>query len=863
MVEMNLAGRRLTVTQIKEPPYQYNNIADTVRVTGDIPDGGSWALLIAIGGYLDIIPLDAGVDALTCTLTAAQLSMQGYYTLQLRHSEGDTVWHSTPVLLQIGKSLSGDEQWPEIPTAFTEALERAEAAIDTAREIEGTVERAKSDAEAARDTAEGYAVSASGSAAAAVSFASAAHAAQTAAKTAQSAAQTAQAAAETARDTASGSAATAAQAATAAAGSATEAQTAQGLAEDAQDAAEAAQTAAEAAQTAAEAAQAAAEAATSTKADKVSGAEAGNLAALDKDGNLVDSEIAASEITSKVDFAEDQQLTDAQKAQARANINAAAPDGFYGNSGGVYQYSTNFLGKNAPQNARDIVFRPTASQFSGQDWSADSIGGDTATIERIKGKTLGWNQVIASTPWNTINASRNVEDGIITVTASTKGGRITKTLNSLEVGDIIIYSAYVKSTSDKVCLGLGTNGYAYHSGNGNFELLIFRKEITSSVQDTLTVIDERNENFDSFQVRDVNCINLTKMFGAGNEIATVKEFRAMFPLDYDYNPGELISFNGTGLQTTGFNQLKPDGTINVIGGMTYRIEGAYTSLVDSAGNAVTVTDNEFTPSQDDTYTMVGGSCVHLKWSGVRDGDTEDYWQRTLALPIAQYFPDGMKSAGTVYDELTKDKAIKMVGKLDLGTIAWTRTSVKGNYVFRANSHFVTKNAGGLCANYRVVGSPVNALKNGEMSGGSKYWDSNRRIVVRDDTYTTTADFKAAMSGVMFYYELAEPVITPISPELNLTYKVDDFGTEKLLPENTATPVTAPMDADIVYQLDYEADVRNMDVNMISKESMDNFISAFNASGLGTITQTLDATNKKYSYTVTAPQPEPTGGGETV
>ena len=89
--------------------------------------------------------------------------------------------------------------------------------------------------------------------------------------------------------------------------------------------------------------------------------------------------------------------------------------------------------------------------------------------------------------------------------------------------------------------------------------------------------------------------DLTQMFGAGNEPATVEEFKAMFPLDYyEYNAGELLSFHGTGLKTNGLNQLDADGHIHVLAGLTYRIEGAYTSLTDSEGHAVTVTDGSWT-----------------------------------------------------------------------------------------------------------------------------------------------------------------------------------------------------------------------------------------------------------------------------
>lgn len=133
------------------PAQQYDNETIPVRVTGDIPTGWGWELLLAHGEHLDIAHMDESEDGLVVVLTAEQLAFNGYYTAQLRATQGEKVKHSTPVLFAVGRTLSGDEHWPEIPTEFTQALQRAEAAIETAREIEATVERAKSDAEAAAE----------------------------------------------------------------------------------------------------------------------------------------------------------------------------------------------------------------------------------------------------------------------------------------------------------------------------------------------------------------------------------------------------------------------------------------------------------------------------------------------------------------------------------------------------------------------------------------------------------------------------------------------------------------------------------------------------------------------------------------
>ena len=559
---------------------------------------------------------------------------------------------------------------------------------------------------------------------------------------------------------------------------------------------------------------------------------------------------------------------DVQTSLDRAN-SAALPDGYYGESGGVFQYSTNFLGKNAPTDAKDLVFRPTASNFSGQDWSADSIGGQTATIERIKGKTLVFNQIVRVSQNDAVfvfpnqgvflsvyNGTKTIADGKIVLTPTAGKTSVSWYVNNPDLGyaNKKYFLAFRVTSNTNAVIGgnsINANKLTYVSMLKSFGADV---SFSCSFQKPDRQAFDGTETF-TIDPESVNCYCLTQVYGAGREPQTIEEFKAQFPLDfYQFSQGELVSFNGTGLKTTGFNQLYPDGHIDVLAGLTYKIEGTYISLKDSAGNDVTVTDNEFTPIADDTYTMVGGTCVHLKWSGVRDGETEPHWDSTLDLPVATYFPDGMNGAGTAYDELTKDKAIKRFGKVDLGTCSWYEYKTGGYYspsiinlIKKPSSSYEIANA---MAEKFITKAQDESLVAGDLAIGI----DGRILAVTGTSNTPT--------GIL-YYELADPVETPISPALNLTYRCDDFGTEMLLPQNTDEPVTAPMDADIVYQLDYEAQIRNNNSLNITKESMDAFISAFNASGLGTITQTWDSANKRYAYTVTAPQLEPAEGGETV
>lgn len=104
------------------PPIamQYDNLSRTLSVLGDIPEGWTWAMLVEADGNLNIIalsPIEGGVGV---TLTADMLSVTGYYTMQLRGSQGDVVRHTNTIQVYIPESLSGDAEWPSVPSEFTQ-----------------------------------------------------------------------------------------------------------------------------------------------------------------------------------------------------------------------------------------------------------------------------------------------------------------------------------------------------------------------------------------------------------------------------------------------------------------------------------------------------------------------------------------------------------------------------------------------------------------------------------------------------------------------------------------------------------------------------------------------------------------------
>lgn len=193
-------------------------------------------------------------------------------------------------------------------------------------------------------------------------------------------------------------------------------------------------------------------------------------------------------------------------------------------------------------------------------------------------------------------------------------------------------------------------------------------------------------------------------------------------------------------------------------------------------------------------------CINIS-DPTRNGTYKPYTMDTREIPVSTYFPDGMKSAGSVHDELTASKAIKRVGVVDMGTLAWRYND--GLQIFVADiaslKNAATNNTvGGVkCVPYTAVAyNTATSTGDKEISTRAAGFDSG--VAVRDSAFTDAAAFKTAMSGVLLYYELATPVETEITPPLTMTYTVEQGGTEQIViptGENSVAPTLA-----IVYGL---------------------------------------------------------------
>ena len=106
--------------------HQYDNLSRTLLVKG-VPDGYDWAMMVQIKEYFDVIALAPMEEGVGVVLTEEQLSLDGYYSMQLvgtLKDDGVTKRHTNALQVYVGASLSGDANWPEVPSEFSQMEDR-------------------------------------------------------------------------------------------------------------------------------------------------------------------------------------------------------------------------------------------------------------------------------------------------------------------------------------------------------------------------------------------------------------------------------------------------------------------------------------------------------------------------------------------------------------------------------------------------------------------------------------------------------------------------------------------------------------------------------------------------------------------
>lgn len=497
-----------------------------------------------------------------------------------------------------------------------------------------------------------------------------------------------------------------------------------------------------------------------TKQPKDTDAVAGNVAVMNAGGSSVDGGVALTDLATKAEVQEEIAVLADEAGLAEAVIDT---DGV-----GTEQ---------------EFTFRKS--------------GGDGgAYYRKIKGKTLAWNQqcnLYDSAMLNSIGVAQLAISGdeitVSNLSGSFSGFQfVVRILPSHKYLLSFVGKRLCDSLRVYIFTSSGGSGWSTNVSNPSMtnSFVSYRYLFTTASNETNRNISFLMRDFpegttEGFTGKHFQLIDITQMFGAGNEPATVEEFEALYPdAYYPYNAGTLISNDAEAVETTGVNQWDEEWEEGSINGQTgepipmancirsknfmpcfpnteYIGVGSPTGLAIYWYNANkefislgSILIGQTSPSGAAFFKIRTSSeygatykhdiCINLSNPAI-NGQYFPYWKRTLQLGITTRkdtdgnvpFPNGLQSCPVAQDEATKEG-----GTIRVGTRAYQ--------------------AG----------------------------DESDANVITDGTNTN--------------YALATPVPFTWAEPLNLGVKVDENGTERAVAPEGATAPSAPFVADTTYTM---------------------------------------------------------------
>lgn len=476
-----------------------------------------------------------------------------------------------------------------------------------------------------------------------------------------------------------------------------------------------------------------------------------------------------------------------------------------------------------------FTYRPSAGDKSVRD--------ESAVIRRIKGNTSVWNQLSSvdgtldfykqqDLPpigyWKVYTNNKeikpSVNNGIISIPI--KEGYeyqgLIQTVDKLPTGTKVMIVTKVRYTYDET-LGIVKLINGYGSQWKYTTTLINSGEWLNIVNFYTTV--EKSDTYHTFgcrlgdvnhegimDVAQLNLYNLTQIFGAGNEPTTYEEFREYYPdAYYPYCAPEVRSMRATGVETVGFN-LFDESKVFSEAGMTLTNDGWQGPV-----------RNVYRKLWSNDFGYNGQICVYMKSLAVNGSPN---------YRVKFHYTDGTTS--DTYSQLASTGTPKEGFAI----------SDNGKVVDYINGYYGS--AGEVLINKLCINLSHSGVRNGEyepyekntllLPEIAKYFPDGmqgigdvcdeiidglaiQRCAVRAYEEGDENNAEVKTDKITTVYKLSEPIYTTIDEPLQLAYKVDDFGTEKMLSDAPS----APFKADIVYQFNAEGRIRDNSRNIARLE----------------------------------------------
>lgn len=389
----------------------------------------------------------------------------------------------------------------------------------------------------------------------------------------------------------------------------------------------------------------------------------------------------------------------------------------------------------------------------------NQIEDGSASIKRIKGYSVVWNQQYSQSDLLSYNITIEVlGDRIIKATplsVSSALGSINFSSGWLQCsrkatkGHVyyyrLIYTRIAKRTDVEE---FNPQRVAFLTTSSYYDVTIGKATIICDIKKAKLELIGVTLNDCIASVEDMQVIDLTQMFGSGNEPTTPEDFAKR--LGYSsiddvpyipYNEGEIVSSFAEGIKTT-----------------------------DTEGKV-----------------------------------SERKWSETLK----KYFPDGLKSAGSAYDEITPTKAVKRTHLVRLSGLSWSynakRQWFKADLPQDKKAKPLPNNqtawANVICQDYMPIpyGEAYYNVVHSLGYDKSFALANDSEWVIIDSSFNGDLSlFKKSIDNKSIIYE-AKDIEETTYDELNLTEQVAEGGTEEAI--ITEGKTSTSLRADIVYPID--------------------------------------------------------------
>lgn len=278
---------------------------------------------------------------------------------------------------------------------------------------------------------------------------------------------------------------------------------------------------------------------------------------------------------------------------------------------------------------------------------------------------------------------------------------------------------------------------------------------------------------------------------SGDRYVGMNFYRRGIPLDKLLPKKYTLSFDISGVTTTWAIGLRNATNNSFLNSAVISVtrDGHYSLTIDLENNNQTEYYLSFVRTGNQTSALTVRISNVMLETGETETSYEPYASSTLSLPISTYFPNGMKSAGTAYDELIPTKATTRISRVDLGSLVWT---LRDNTYWQTQSDAIP-DAKKPSDNVQ----PINAIHSVyEVKGGYYVQGTNQIGMTTTGVLNCNNGSTTDKPSGYLYYELATPVENAIDLDLDFMAYAD--GTEQLLPVNGSVPSTSPILADISY-----------------------------------------------------------------